>query len=582
METFLELKRNSKKPTDGFDRFNLAVLGDSATQFLKIGLIGSAWNARIQLDLWEADFDQILNQVFDMNSDLYESNRDGVLLYYSSEKLWHKFNKTNADEREGFASKYIAEIEEVIQTIGSRSEAKIIIYNLAEFDDAVFGNLTNRVTGSFLFQIRKFNYELMLLSQRTASLFVVDLNAVQSRMGREHFHAANIQINSDVMMSLEATAQVAQQTLKLIASMKGRSKKCLILDLDNTLWGGIVGDDGYEHLQIGSLGIGKAFSNLQWWAKRLQERGIILAVCSKNFEEVAKEPFEKHPDMVLKLSDIAVFVANWENKADNIRHIQQILNIGFDSMVFLDDNPFERNIVRTSLPEVLVPELPEDPALYLEYLQAQNIFDTIIYSSFDKQRTEQYQTEAKRATLLASFTNESEYLQSLNMTCEVEAPNRFNIPRIAQLSQRSNQFNLRTVRLTEADLLRWENDKSYEVMSFSLADRYGDYGLVCVVILKDQGNRQTFIENWFMSCRVLKRGMENFTLNTIVEKAIERGWDRIHGEYIPTTKNAMVSSHFSELGFLGYNGLWTLEVSDYERKETFISKLKNPMIVQPL
>ena len=235
----------------------------------------------------------------------------------------------------------------------------------------------------------------------------------------------------------------------------------MILDLDNTTWGGIIGDDGMENIQIGSLGIGKAFSEFQYWIKKLKNRGIIVAVCSKNTESVAKEPFEKHPDMVLRLSDISVFIANWDNKVDNIRQIQSILNIGFDSMVFLDDNPFERNIVRENIPEICVPELPEDPANYLEYLYGLNLFETVSFSNEDSARTKLYQIEAERAKVQKKFTNEDDFLKNLEMVSVIEPFNKFNTPRMAQLSQRTNQFNLRTIRYSEADIERISKSKDY-------------------------------------------------------------------------------------------------------------------------
>ena len=234
--------------------------------------------------------------------------------------------------------------------------------------------------------------------------------------------------------------------------------------MDNTTWGGIIGDDGIEKIQIGTLGLGKAFTELQLWAKNLKERGIILAVCSKNTDHIAKEPFEKHPDMILRLEDIAVFVANWENKADNIRYIQSVLNIGFDSMVFLDDNPFERNLVRQELPEVTVPELPKDPAEYITYLQQFNLFETVSYSKLDSDRTSKYQEEAKRVGMKKSFASVDDYLGNLNMLAIAASFDDFNVPRIAQLTQRSNQFNLRTIRYTEKDVRDiMASDKHYSM-----------------------------------------------------------------------------------------------------------------------
>ena len=282
--------------------------------------------------------------------------------------------------------------------------------------------------------------------------------------------------------------------LSILCAVEGRFKKCLVLDLDNTIWGGVVGDDGWENIQVGhGLGIGKAFTEFQEWVKKLKNRGIIIAVCSKNDESKAKEPFEKNPEMVLKLDDIAVFVANWENKADNIRTIRDILNIGFDSMVFLDDNPFERNMVREHVPDVTVPELPEDPGEYLEFLYTQNLFETASYNEGDKDRTRQYQVEAKRVSLQRSFTNEADFLKSLNMVSEVGGFNKFNTPRVAQLSQRSNQFNLRTVRYTDTEISAIEADERYVTFSFTLSDKFGDNGLICVVIGEKQDMGTLFI-----------------------------------------------------------------------------------------
>ena len=328
------------------------------------------------------------------------------------------------------------------------------------------------------------------------------------------------------------------------------------------------------------MGIGKTFTEFQEWVKKLKNRGIIVCVCSKNDEDKAKEPFEKNPEMVLKLDDISVFIANWENKADNIRTIQSILNIGFDSMVFLDDNPFERNMVRENVLGVTVPELPEDPGEYLEFLYTQNLFETASYSNADKDRTKQYQVEAKRVTAAKTFANEAEFLKSLNMVSEVKGFDKFNIPRVAQLSQRSNQFNLRTVRYTEDQITAIEQSDRYVTCSFTLEDKFGDNGLIAVVIMeKSFDNAQEpalFIDTWFMSCRVLKRGMENFTLNTLVEYARQNGFKKIIGEYLPTAKNGMVKEHYSNLGFETIEGIetdqWMLDVEKYQNRECYIEK----------
>jgi FkbH-like protein len=290
----------------------------------------------------------------------------------------------------------------------------------------------------------------------------------------------------------------------------------------------------------------------------------------------SKEPFLKHPDMVLKLDDIAVFMANWETKVDNIRAIQQILNIGFDSMVFLDDNPFERNMVREHIPGITVPELPEDPGEYLEFLYGENLFETASYSGLDKDRTKQYQVEAQRVSLQKTFANEADFLKSLHMVSVVSGFTKFNIPRVAQLSQRSNQFNLRTVRYTEADVEAMAADKDVIGLSFTLEDKFGDNGLIAVVILKRQDAETLFVDTWLMSCRVLKRGMENFTLNTMVASARAAGYKYMVGEYLPTAKNKMVEQHYPGLGFMPIadapTARYVLEVEAYQPRECYIEK----------
>jgi FkbH-like protein len=571
MKTFSQLKKNLKNDFSNLKTIKIALLGDSATQFLIQALRGTGYECGYNLELWEADFNQIERQVFDPSSELYEFNPELVIVFHSSHKLLGKYNKLKPEQYSSLASSQLELVENICNTVNENLKAKIIYYNYSEIDDSVFGNYANKIESSFLFQLRKLNYELMQFAARQTSFYLVDISTIQNQVGKNAFFQTSVYINTEMVLSLDVLPLIAAKTVDLIAAMYGKFKKCLILDLDNTTWGGIIGDDGLENIQIGSLGIGKAFSEFQYWVKKLKNRGVILAVCSKNTEHIAKEPFEKHPDMVLHLEDIAVFVANWENKADNIRQIQSILNIGFDSMVFLDDNPFERNMVRENVPQVTVPELPEDPADYLEYLYTLNLFETVSFSNEDAERTKQYQVEAQRTVLQKSFANEDEFLQSLNMLSVVEPFNKFNTPRVAQLSQRSNQFNLRTVRYTEADIEQLAAAEDYFTFTFDLADKFGNNGLICVIILKKEDEQTLFIDTWFMSCRVLKRGMENFTLNTIADFAKEKGFSVIKGEYIATAKNEMVKDHYEKLGFYAKDNFWCLDAKNYENKKCYIT-----------
>lgn len=573
MKNFQQLKKNLKKDFSGSKAIKVAVLGDTSTQLLIQALRGEGFDHGFDLNIWDADFNQIELQVFDQSSELYEFNPEIVLLFQSTHKLLGKYNRTKPELHHTLSEERISQIDTICKTINERLNARIIYYNYPEIDDTVFGNYANKIESSFLFQLRKLNYELMMFANRHSNFFLCDLSSVQNQLGKGTVFQTSIYVNTEMVLSIDVLPLIAARTLDLIGAMYGKFKKCLVLDLDNTLWGGVIGDDGLENIQIGNLGIGKAFSEFQYWIKKLKNRGIILAVCSKNTESIAKEPFEKHPDMVLRTADIAVFAINWETKVDNIRHVQGILNIGFDSMVFLDDNPFERNIVRENIPEITVPELPEDPANYLEYLYTLNLFETVSFSEEDSERTKQYQREAERSVLQKSFTNEGEFLKSLDMVSLVEPFNKFNSPRVAQLSQRSNQFNLRTIRYTEADIERLSLSDHFYTFAFTLEDKFGDNGLICVVILEKKSPGSLFIDTWLMSCRVLKRGMEQFVLNEIVTMASNRGIESIIGEYIPTQKNGMVKDHYKDLGFKEEDGKWILNVPDFKLREVHITKV---------
>ncbi|MEP7142735.1 MAG: HAD-IIIC family phosphatase [Ferruginibacter sp.] len=567
MQTFTQLKKNLKKDFSNFKVIKIAVLGDTSTQFLIQALRGAGFEQGFDLQLWEADFDQVERQVFDPSSELYEFNPEIVIVFHSTHKLLAKYNKLKPGENNSLADSHLELARNLVTALNAQLNAKIIYYNFTEINDSVFGNYANKIESSFLFQLRKLNYELMVFAAKQSDFYLCDLSSLQNQSGKSNFFHTSVYINTEMVLSIDILPEVAAKTIGLIAAMYGKFKKCLIVDLDNTLWGGVIGDDGLENIQLGGLGIGKAFTEFQYWIKKLKNRGIIIAVCSKNAESIAKEPFEKHPDMVLHLEDIAVFVANWENKPDNIRRIQNILNIGFDSMVFLDDNPFERNMVRENIPGICVPELPEDPADYLEFLYPLNLFETISFSNEDAERTKLYQEEVKRTFLQKSYTNEDDYLKSLNMVSLAEPFNKFNTPRVAQLSQRSNQFNLRTVRYTEAEIEKIAVAGDAFSFTFTLTDKFGDNGMICVIILKIESDTTLFIDTWLMSCRVLKRGMENFVLDTIARYAEEKGYTYLKGEYIPTVKNEMVKDHYHNLGFEKKGDYWELHLGNYEKKK---------------
>jgi FkbH-like protein len=567
---FTDLKNNLKKDFSGLKTIKIAILADTATQLFTQAIKGYGYEVGINFNIFEADYNQIEKQVFDTSSQLYQCRVEFIIIFHSIQKLMNKFFVLNNQDKKVFSEKHIEKTRNIYTAITANDDHKMIYLNFPEINDSIFGNYSNKVEASFLHQVRQINVQLASLSRELNNLFIDDVSALQSQYGYDFIFDPRMYVTADMPFSMDFLPMVAKNTVDIIQAISGNFKKCLILDLDNTCWGGIIGEDGIENIQIGDLGIGKAFTDFQLWIKQLKERGIILAICSKNNEDIAKEPFLKHPDMVLRLEDIAVFVANHNNKVDNIKYIQSVLNIDFDSMVFVDDDHFERSIIKSNIPKITVPQLPDDPALYLDFLRKLNLFETVSYTEEDALRTQHYQEETKRNSTHKTFLNEDDFLASLQMSCAVRPFDAFNIPRISQLTQRSNQFNLRTIRYTDEEIKKICDSDDFFTLSFNLKDKFGDYGLISVVILKKQ-KESLFIDTWIMSCRVLKRGLEQFTLNQIVHLAKKNNFIRLIGEYIPTSKNGLVKDHYAHLGFVYGDGHWTIDLDEYKPRLCLIN-----------
>ena len=572
MYSFRDLQKACKQSVKGTE-LRLAVLGNCATQFFSQAVEGMGKLSGLNMSVYDVDYNQIEEQLLDSSSEVYSFEPDEILIWLGTEKIYEEYLDEDLAERGHFAKIYMQKIEHYWSLIAKNSNARIIQMNFSEIDDKAMGQYSCKVETTFTFQLRKLNFLLQEAALQNNRVYLVDALAVQIGLGRDAYFNAPLYYNAKMPVAINALPFLAKAVVDVIKAMSGKIKKCVILDLDNTLWGGVIGDDGLAGIEIGELGKGHVFSNFQRWLKQLKDYGIILAICSKNEEDTAKEPFEKHDEMVLSLSDISLFVANWNDKASNIKMIQESLNIGMDSIVFLDDNPFERNLVKEKLPEIEVPELPEDPALWLVFLQKQNYFDTASYTAEGSDRTKLYQAEYERKRLEQTFETIDDYLQSLKMEGTAKPFEPLKYARIAQLTQRSNQFNLRTVRYTEDEIQRIAEDEHFITLYYTLKDKFGDHGLVSVVILEKRSAEELFVDTWLMSCRVLKRGMEEFIINRMVQTAADCGFRIILAEYLPTPKNRMVKDIYETMGFskTGEN-TYCLKVSDFQTLKTYIKE----------
>ena len=561
-------------PSATSQKIRIAILSDAATQQF-VPLLRALFHQQgVDAAVYEGAFDAIQMEALDSSSGLFRFEPDIVVLLNSVQALRASFANRTADAA-AFLEDQSRSMVAIWEAIQSRSPAIVLQSNFVMPYERYFGNFDHKLPGSFYSITASLNAFIAEQARPRPNVFVNDVEAIASWLGRRHWFDDRLWDLAKSFCALENLPAVARNIVSIAMSTLGRVIKCVVTDLDNTLWGGVIADDGVDGIVLNAHGDGEAFYRLQAFLKELRRRGILLAVCSKNDMSNAILPFEKHPDMLLKRDDFAVFTANWNDKAGNLRTIREVLNIGFDSIVFLDDNPFERNLVRGLLPEVIVPELPEDPAEYVRAISELNLFETTTFSAEDLKRSDLYRAEAERQEAKAAFASAEEFLQSLEMRMVVSRFDPFHLPRIAQLLQRSNQFNLTTHRYSEAECKALMRDRRSIPLYAELVDRLGDHGLIGIVVLEPEGP-ELLIRDWLMSCRVLSRGVEQYLMNLVVEQARGLSLLRIRGEYVKTAKNAMVRDFFAQFGFNRSHGdedhaYWVLDVDAYRPGCAFIA-----------
>jgi FkbH-like protein len=527
--------------------FRLGILGNGTLDLLLPALVGSAARFGIALECFAPDYEQVLLPATTAGSALHEARPDAVLVALDYRGLpWRLGSDGGADAAQAEVTSAVDFLAKIRQGVRTHSNAPCILQTLAPPVENLFGSLDRAIPGTPRHMIDSLNRQI-IASLPGSQDVLLDVAGLAETVGLAEWHAPTEWNMAKLPFAGAFVPLYADHVGRVIGALRGKSRRCLILDLDNTLWGGVIGDDGLEGILVAQGDpTGEAFLSVQRMAVELRARGVVLAVCSKNDDPVARNGFT-HPEMLLKVDQIAVFQANWNDKATNIKAIAQELSLGLDAMVFLDDNPVERGLVRQILPEVAVPELPDDPALYARTLAAAGYFEAITYSAEDRARADFYQDNARRVALQNQAGDVGAYLASLDMTITFQPFDVVGRARIAQLINKSNQFNLTTRRYTEVDVASAEVDCF--TLQVRLADRFGDNGMISVIICRDAGPRLWEIDTWLMSCRVLGRGVEAMVLREILAEARARGIDTLLGVYRPTTRNGMVSDHYKKLGF---------------------------------
>lgn len=529
--------------------FRLGVLSNSTLDFIVPALEATALRHGIALECIKAEYGQVMQEALSPDSVINRARPDAVLIAVDMRYLPLQTTPGSRDAASRTVQESLHHLEEIRGNIRRNSGAILILQTLAPLPESLFGSLDRALPGAPRQLIDAVNRGLAESVFGTEDA-LVDVAALAETVGLGEWHSP-VQWNlAKLPFADEFVPLYADHVARVIAALRGKSRKCLILDLDNTVWGGVIGDDGLEGIQIAQGdATGEAHLMVQRLALALRERGIVLAVSSKNDDDIARKPFREHPEMLLHEDHIAVFQANWRDKPTNIKAIAEELSLGLDSMVLLDDNPVERGLVRQILPEVAVPELPEDPALYGRVLSAAGYFESVTFSAEDLKRAEYYQDNARRIALQKQAGDVDAYLTSLDMEITFHPFDRTGRSRIAQLINKSNQYNLTTRRYTEAEVSEVEADRRCFTLQVRLSDIFGDNGMISVVICRQTGSATWEIDTWLMSCRVLGRRVQEAVLQEVLRHAALNGIERLVGIYRPTERNKMVEEHYSQLGF---------------------------------
>jgi FkbH-like protein len=529
--------------------FRLAVLSNATIDLIAPALVASGARHGIALEIIQPSYDQVAQEALTPDSKVNGSKPDAVLFALDYRALPLKLSLGDAETSSTTAQGAIGYLQALRAGIKANSNAVCIFQSFAPPVETLFGSLDTALPGTLRSLIDRINRELAEFVLGSDDV-LLDVAGLAETVGLSDWHDPQLWNMAKFPFSDEFIPLYADHVARTLAAIRGKSRKVLILDLDNTVWGGVIGDDGLDDIKIAQGdATGEAHLAVQRLALDLRQRGIVLAVCSKNTDEVAREPFEKHPEMLLKLDHIAVFNANWNDKATNIQAIAEELSLGLDALVFLDDNPVERGLVRKLLPQVAVPELPEEAACYVRTLAAAGYFEAVAFAGEDLKRADFYQDNAKRATLQKQVGGVDAYLASLDMTITFQPFDATGRARIVQLINKSNQYNLTTRRYTDPEVTAAENDLKVFTLQVRLADIFGDNGMISVVICRPGEAGVWEIDTWLMSCRVLGRTVEHMVLREILERARAAGIHKLVGTYKPTDRNKLVVDHYAKLGF---------------------------------
>ena len=553
------------KISNGDKNSKIAILASFTLTGLDECLKVKCMDVAIDYQSYVGSYNQYNQEILNSSSNFYKFNPDITFLFidirsFFGENFYSPY-KMSINERKSFIKNKISELENLIQQFNDNSNSKLVIANLNIPFYSPNGIIETKTDYGFHEMIEQINIKLRDMSKKNNSLFIYDFNSFVSKFGEKNvfdyrqFHLGDIQV------ALNFIPYLANELMAYIKPFYAKNKKCIVLDLDNTLWGGVVGEDGFDGIQLGHTSNGKAFVEFQKQLLSLWHQGIILAINSKNNYDDAIKVIREHPDMILREKNFASVQINWNDKAQNIKQIANEINIGLNSIVFFDDDKINQERIRQEFPEVLTIELSDDPSQYSSILKDLTDFNVLQKTEEDTKRGQMYAQQRERNELKQSVSNLDEFLKQLNIEVKIKKSNKFLIPRISQLTLKTNQFNLTTKRYQEEDIRNLSDNEKFQVGCAQVVDKFGDNGITGVYIVKKSDKIWT-IDTFLLSCRIMGRGIENAILSQILKDAKQNGIKEIHAEFIPTEKNEPAKNFLLDYGFKKQDDLWIYKLNN--------------------
>jgi FkbH-like protein len=549
--------------------YRVAILRSFTVEPIVPLLRALAYAAGLDLTVYLSDFNAHAQEVLDAASALYSFRPDAVFLAVQTRdvapELWRDFADLSAEQLQAPMDRVLAEYGNWIRSFRSHSNAHLIIHNLEQPSLPSTGILDSQTPCGQSEAVQHINRELRGLSSKYNGVYVLDYDALVARHGRMHWGDERKWLTVRLPIAAPNLPFVAKEWMRFLHPLTGKTAKAVVVDLDNTLWGGVIGEDGRTGIKLGNEYPGAAFRDVQRALLDLHRRGILLAICSKNNPDDAMEALQSHPEMLLRPDHFACMRINWTEKSQNLREIAQELNIGVDSLAFVDDNPIERQQVRSALPEVHVINLPNDPMQFARVIREAPIFERLSLSTEDRQRGEMYKAQSEREQLQMSVSSREDFFRSLQQEVEILPVTKATLPRVAQLTNKTNQFNLTTRRYTEQQIAEMAASEDHSCFSIRVKDRFGDNGLVGVALTHREGEDWE-IDTFLLSCRVIGRTVETAFLSFLADHARKNGARRLRGWFYPTKKNAPAKEFYKNHGFAAVEQseagtLWSLDLT---------------------